>query len=350
MTGATGIVTDPGFLDHDPGRDHPENIGRMIAVDRAVSCLNGSLVPIQGYSIDLKDLEGIHSPEYIRKILASASRKFTALTRDTFASNGSCHAARMAAGSCRKAVESVLTGQVRNAFALVRPPGHHAEFSRPMGYCLFNNMALAASFALNHFHLNRLLIVDWDVHHGNGTQHIFEADPRVLFFSVHQSGHFPGTGHVTEAGRGRGEGYTVNVPLPAGCGNAEYEAVFHHLLVPVVESYLPEMILVSAGFDPHFLDPMGGMRVTPEGFAALTRILMSLADRICGGRLVLVLEGGYHAEALAESIAAVLRELTGQTISSVLKRDFRMESKAMQAVMNRCRHVLDPFWQCFSDG
>ena len=182
MTGATGIVTDPGFLDHDPGRDHPENIGRMIAVDRAVSCLNGSLVPIQGYSIDLKDLEGIHSPEYIRKILASASRKFTALTRDTFASNGSCHAARMAAGSCRKAVESVLTGQVRNAFALVRPPGHHAEFSRPMGYCLFNNMALAASFALNHFHLNRLLIVDWDVHHGNGTQHIFEADPRVLFF------------------------------------------------------------------------------------------------------------------------------------------------------------------------
>ncbi len=214
-----------------------------------------------------------------------------------------------------------------------------------MGYCLFNNVALAATFALDHFNVKRLLIVDWDVHHGNGTQHIFEADPRILFFSVHQSSLYPGTGNFTEVGRGPGEGFTINVPLPRDLGDAEYAAIFQHLLVPVAEAFLPELILVSAGFDPHLLDPLGAMRMSSKGFAVLTRCLMTLADRLCSGRLVLVLEGGYHPMSLAESVAAVLAELSNMTVSSVDAVAAQANSKRLSPVLTRCRHVHQSFWR-----
>lgn len=339
----TGILTDHRFSLHDPGEGCPENPGRMTELASTLSPLNG-MVHLDGFMADTAQLERVHSPAHVRRIAATADREHTALSSDTRASAGSYMAARLAVGACQSATEAVMSGKITNAFALVRPPGHHAEFSRAMGFCLFNNVALAASFALDHFNIKRLLIVDWDVHHGNGTQHIFEADPRVLFFSVHQASHYPGTGNFTEVGRGPGEGFTVNVPLPRNLGDAEYAAVFQHLLAPVAEAFLPELILVSAGFDSHKLDPMGGMRMSSGGFAVLTRCLMTLAKRLCSDRLVLVLEGGYHPASLAESLAAVLDELSNKAESSVDAVAAQADFKRLDPVLTRCRHVHQSFW------
>ncbi|MFZ3048247.1 MAG: histone deacetylase, partial [Desulfatirhabdiaceae bacterium] len=205
----TGILTDHRFHFHDPGEHSPENPGRMAELPLTLLSFAGLLVFPDVNPADQSQLERIHSPAYVRQIAATAGREYTALNGDTGASAGSYLAARLAVGACQSATEAVMSGRLANAFALIRPPGHHAEFSRAMGYCLFNNVALAAAFALDHFNIRRILIVDWDVHHGNGTQHLFEADPRILFFSVHQSPLYPGTGSFTEVGRGPGEGYTI---------------------------------------------------------------------------------------------------------------------------------------------
>ena len=222
----------------------------------------------------------------------------------------------MAAGGLFEAITGVVDGIVDNAFVLARPPGHHAEKSRAMGFCLFNNVALGAAFARKALGLKRVLIVDWDVHHGNGVQHIFEQDPSVFYFSIHQYPLFPGTGVFTETGRGPGEGYTINIPLSRGYGDGEYLLFFDKILWPVAQMFKPELILVSAGFDTHRKDPIGGMRMTANGFAALTRSLMELAETCCHGRLVMTLEGGYHLEALKQSVKAVLREMADQTYTS----------------------------------
>lgn len=343
----TGILTDHRFSLHSPGDDHPENPGRMVELHSALGSINDHLVALDGRLADPAQIERVHSPAHVRRIAATANRQRTVLVGDTGTSAGSYEAARLAVGACQAATEAVMSGSVTNAFALIRPPGHHAEFSRSMGYCLFNNVALAATFAMDYFHIKRILIVDWDVHHGNGTQHLFETDPRILFFSVHQSAHYPGTGSITEVGRGPGEGFTINVPLPAGQGDAEYAAVFEHLLVPVAKAFLPELILVSAGFDSHRLDPMGGMQMSTSGFAVLTRCLMTLADCLCSGRLALVLEGGYNPASLAQSVVAVLSELGGITVSAPDTLVARANYKRLDPVLTRCRHVHQSFWSCF---
>lgn len=317
----------------------------MAELHQALLSFNGHIVPLDVPLADPAQIERIHSPSHVRRIATTAGRVHTALSGDTCAVAGSYLAARLAVGACQSATEAVMSGKLTNAFALIRPPGHHAEFSRAMGYCLFNNVALAAAFALDHFHIRRLLIVDWDVHHGNGTQHLFEADPRILFFSVHQSSLYPGTGNFSEVGRGPGEGHTINVPLPKGLGDAEYAAVFQHLLVPVAHEFMPELILVSAGFDAHLLDPLGAMRMSSRGFAVLTRYLMTLADHLCSGRLVLVLEGGYHPVALAESIAAVLAELCGMSVSDADVLAAHADFKRIGPVLIRCLHVHQSFWR-----
>jgi acetoin utilization deacetylase AcuC-like enzyme len=342
----TGILTDHRFHFHDPGEHSPENPGRMAELPSTLLSFAGLLVFLEVNPADQAQLERIHSPAYVRQIAATAGREYTALNGDTGASAESYLAARLAVGACQSATEAVMSGRLANAFALIRPPGHHAEFSRAMGYCLFNNVALAAAFALDHFNIRRILIVDWDVHHGNGTQHLFEADPRILFFSVHQSPLYPGTGSFTEVGRGPGEGYTINVPMPKGLGDAEYAAVFQHLLVPVAEAFFPELILVSAGFDSHRLDPLGAMKMSSTGFAALTRCLMMLADRLCYGRLALVLEGGYHPASLAKCVGAVLAELSGVTISAVDSLSAQADFKRLNPVLTRCRQVHQSFWSC----
>jgi acetoin utilization deacetylase AcuC-like enzyme len=345
---ATGIVADSRYLLHLMPDGHPEHPKRLRTVLEKLAeetALNARLEPIQAELATEGDIVRLHRRGYFRQIAGTAGIERSALTADTFTSAESFTTACLAAGGFLAAITAVLEKRVQNAFALVRPPGHHAEASRAMGYCLFNNVALGAAFAREAFGLERILIVDWDVHHGNGTQHLFEADPAVLFFSTHQYPLFPGTGQFTETGRGRGEGYTVNLPMPKGYGDAEYSAIFRRLLVPLAEAYAPELILVSAGFDTHRDDPMAGMCMTDAGFAALTRILVDLAATCCADRLVMVLEGGYHPTAMADSIVAVLSEMAGLTYYEG-NLDLNANPRKLDYVLTRCLPVLRPFWPC----
>jgi acetoin utilization deacetylase AcuC-like enzyme/nucleotide-binding universal stress UspA family protein len=342
----TGIVMDKRFLDHITDEGHPEAPGRLKAVyDRLdAGGTMDHLIRIVPKPAAREDMLMVHSAEYLDKIAATAGKAHTALTPDTHASAESYPVALLAVGGIFEAIRQVHQGTVRNAFALIRPPGHHAEKSRALGYCLFNNVALGTKFAMNRLGLERILIVDWDVHHGNGTQHIFEGSRNVLFFSTHQYPHFPKTGYFTETGIGEGEGFTINIPLPKGYGDGEYITIFKRLLRPVAFQFNPDMILVSAGFDIHPRDPLGAMRVSPAGFAALTRCLMEMADICCEGRLVLALEGGYDRAAVAESVPAVLDELSDKTRTdpSILERS--ADPKKIRYILSRSIPVYQPFW------
>ncbi|HNQ02503.1 MAG TPA: histone deacetylase, partial [Syntrophales bacterium] len=243
----------------------------------------------------------------------------------------------------------IVKGDLRNAFAFVRPPGHHAEENRAAGFCIFNNVAIGAMHAIKVHGMRRVLIVDWDLHHGNGTQKSFYEDPRVVYFSTHQYPYYPGTGGLQETGRGDGQGFTVNVPLRSGPGNAEYLRIFRRVLQPVAFEYMPEIVLLSAGFDIYFRDPLGGMKVTPSGFGMLARVLMDIADACCGGRFAVVLEGGYHLGGLTEGIKSVLDEMCGAT--RVTEADLqRVESEADASVNRTIESVIGqikPYWKCF---
>jgi acetoin utilization deacetylase AcuC-like enzyme len=217
-------------------------------------------------------------------------------------SPGSLTAAYWAAGGALAAVDAIMNKQVEHVFCAVRPPGHHAEAGHAMGFCLFNNVAIAARYVQKKYGLTRVLIVDWDVHHGNGTQHSFEDDPSVLFFSTHQFPHYPGTGRESERGRGAGEGFTINVPMEAGEGDEEYRAVFRKSLLPAADAFKPEFVIVSAGFDAHKDDPLASMELTEEGYADLTGIVAGIAKRHAEGRILSSLEGGYHLTSLAASV------------------------------------------------
>jgi acetoin utilization deacetylase AcuC-like enzyme len=290
-----------------------------------------------------------HSIEYFRQAKQTDGVDHSALSADTHTSAGSYRAAILAAGGMIKAVETALSGDCSRIFCLQRPPGHHAERGRAMGFCIFNNVAVAAHYARKMLGLKRVLIVDWDVHHGNGTQHSFEDDPSVLFFSTHQFPHFPGTGLYTEAGIGKGEGFTINLALGRGYGDAEYAAIYEKILKKVAFEFGPEIVLVSAGFDVHKSDPLGGMKLTPEGFAAVARSVMNVADSCCGGKIVFTLEGGYNLKVLGASVKAVLREMTGQTVSDPEQTASMAKRKKVDYVLKRCLHVHRNFWKSLKD-
>jgi len=239
----------------------------------------------------------------------------------------------------------VHSGELNNAFALIRPPGHHAERAQAMGFCLFNNVAVAARYAQEHLGLHRILVVDWDLHHGNGTQHSFEEDPSILYFSSHQYPYYPGTGSLTEVGRGKGEGFTVNVPLSMGYGDREYLGIFERILRPVTIEFNPEIILVSAGFDIYMEDPLGGMRVTPTGFAGLTRSIMQMANECCGGKVVITLEGGYNLQGLRDSVKAVLKELAGLKETRIADLLARADQQALDHVIKQVKKVQGRYWK-----
>jgi len=304
----TGIVRDPIYLKHDMGVYHPECPQRLEVIYEMIDELRHELnladVPVRNAAIE--EIATNHDPRYVTHIAATSGCGTTYLDPDTSACAHSWEAARTAVGGLFNLMDWVVEGKVRNGFALVRPPGHHAESRRAMGFCLFNNVALAAKYALNRHGMQRVAIVDWDLHHGNGTQNSFYDDPRVLFISVHQYPHYPGTGGIREVGQGPGEGYTVNVPLVAGAGDYEYLGVFHNLVVPVLEEFRPELILVSAGFDAHHRDPLGGMSLTEEGYEEMLKVLMHLATVASQERLILTLEGGYNLEALRNSVERIL--------------------------------------------
>jgi acetoin utilization deacetylase AcuC-like enzyme len=252
----------------------------------------------------------VHTAAYLASLKQHApTTGRVPLDPDTSMSPGSLTAAYLAAGGALAAVDAIMTKQVEHVFCAVRPPGHHAEANRAMGFCLLNNVAIAVRYAQKKHGLSRVLIVDWDVHHGNGTQHSFEDDPSVLFFSTHQFPHYPGTGRESERGRGAGEGYTINVPMEAGEGDDEYRAIFRKVLVPAAEEFKPELVIISAGFDAHKDDPLASMGLTEAGYAELTGIVAGIAKTYAQGRILSSLEGGYNLTALAASVDAHVRGL-----------------------------------------
>ena len=307
-----GLIYDPIYLEHDTG-SHVENSQRLVAImshlGEAGLINQATTFPPRLASIE--ELEMVHAPEYISKIKIVAERGGGWLDPDTVMCPKSYDVALYAAGGLLTAVETVMKGEVDSAFALVRPPGHHATRNRAMGFCIFNNVAIAAKFALVNFNLERVLIADFDVHHGNGTQETFYADPKVLYFSTHQYPFYPGTGRIGETGTGEGEGTTVNFPMTAGWGDEEYLRAFNEVLVPVARRFQPQLILVSAGFDPHWADSLAMMQVSITGFAQMVTVLKKLADELCQGRLIFTLEGGYNLQVAASSVKATFDVLLG---------------------------------------
>jgi len=306
----TRLYADPIMLEHEPGPGHPERRARLetLLASFAKHAIPG-VDALPGRAATRSELLTVHAPTYLDALEQSAG-SFTRLDPDTAMSPQSWQAGLWAAGSCVAAVDAVATRQARNAFVWARPPGHHAETAEAMGFCLLNNVAIAAQAARARG-FSRILLLDWDVHHGNGTQHSFEERADVLFMSAHQYPFYPGTGAATEVGRGPGLGFTVNCGLPAGQTDADYGAVFRDLFLPVAEAYRPDFVLVSAGFDAHARDPLGEMAVSERGFAAMCTGLRRLAEKHCEGRLVLVLEGGYDLAGLEASCRACLEVLTG---------------------------------------
>lgn len=315
---STAIFRDELFLLHDPGFDHVERPDRLkVVYDQLDNPDIGKQFVFPTATPAAADILRLnHSQVHIDRIAQTAGRTFDALDQDTTTSAKSYEAACLAAGAVVEGTRMVVAGEVDNCFALVRPPGHHAEPDRAMGFCLFNNVAIAAHYALEKLGLSRVLIVDWDLHHGNGTQRSFEDSDQVLYFSTHQFPYYPGTGALAETGRGRGEGYTVNVPLIGGLGDEHYARIFNDILAPIARQYEPELILVSAGYDTAHNDPLGGMSLTSDGFAYLTRKVMELAAEVCDGRLLLTLEGGYNLQSLANGVLVGLVELLGRTTLS----------------------------------
>jgi acetoin utilization deacetylase AcuC-like enzyme len=339
--GQTAIVRDDLFVQHDPGSWHPESPARLQAVYRLLDSRSFPGVVVLDRREALRDeICLVHRTEHFDQVAETEGRAH-AFDADTHTSPASYRAALAACGGLLHLTEKVCAREVDNGFALVRPPGHHAERERAMGFCLFNNVAVAAAWALETKKASRVLIVDWDLHHGNGTQHSFYEDPRVLYFSTHQYPFYPGTGALGECGKGQGLGYNINVPLSWGHGDAEYMGIFKHVLVPVARAFRPDLILVSAGFDIYKGDPLGDMQVTTDGFAALTRVLDALAGELCGGKLVITLEGGYHVDGQAEAVGKILDVLTGVGEAG---RDLSLQRPPEPAIVGQVRKIQSEYW------
>ena len=309
MPDATLLISAEAMLLHEGASGHPERPDRL----RAILADLGAR-PIEGAEwaparpVDWSILERAHTPEYLERVERARDR-IELFDWDTMTSPGSVAAAELSAGAVIDAIDATLDGRASRAFALGRPPGHHAEADRAMGFCFFSNIAVGALHAIERHGLERVLILDWDVHHGNGTQHILESRADALFVSIHQHPLYPGTGWLTETGVDEGAGYTVNIPYPAGSADAEYLDAIDRLVTPLADAYQPQLVLVSAGFDAHAADPLGAMRVTDAGFGAMCARVRSIADRHADGRLVLALEGGYDLAGLASGVRACVEAM-----------------------------------------
>ncbi|HLJ34523.1 MAG TPA: histone deacetylase, partial [Ktedonobacteraceae bacterium] len=311
--------------EHLTPRMHPERPQRVEAAIKTIEALGWlereGLVQLAPRAASVDELASVHDRAYIRAVeemsrLVAAEeehggRRSRYFAPETYVSARSYEAALKAAGAPLTALDALMKGEIDNAFCLVRPPGHHALPDEAMGFCLFNNVAIAAQYAIEQHGLERVMIIDYDVHHGNGTQDIFYEDPQVLYFSIHQSPFYPGTGLSDELGEGAGLGTTINVPLPATTGFHIYDAVFRQVMAHAADRFDPQLILVSAGFDAHWNDPLGEMNISTAGFAKLNQFIIELAERLCNGRLVMVLEGGYDLDAVAGCVATCVNLLLG---------------------------------------
>lgn len=309
----TAYVYDPIYLEHDQP-SHPENARRLRRILQVLEDegMLERLTLLEPRPATPQELERVHAPALIERVRSVAQSGGGNLDPDTYASPRSFEAALMAAGGLVRGVEAVLAGEIANGFGLVRPPGHHATATRSMGFCLFNNVAVAARAALAGGQVERVFITDFDVHHGNGTQDAFADDPAVFYFSTHQYPYYPGTGLWNETGRGAGEGTLLNVPLPSGVGDAGYAHIFAELAWPLAERFRPDLILVSAGYDAHWSDPLAMMNLSLTGYAWLERELVHMAGQLCDGQIVFTLEGGYQLDVLAYGVLNAFYAMLGE--------------------------------------
>ena len=311
----TAFLFDDRFRHHDTGKSHPERAARLTVVINHLreQVWFEQLQSLQATPCDEAWLCRVHDIELVRRARRACADGLSQLdTPDVQLSRDSFDTALLAAGGLLRLVDKVVLGQTDNGFALVRPPGHHAEKNAALGFCIFNNIAIAARYLQQQHRLERILILDWDVHHGNGTQHTFEEDPTVYYISLHQYPHYPGTGAGSETGQGLGQGTTLNCPMMAGSGDAEYRTMFTDRILPEINAFRPEAVLISAGFDAHRADPLGAINLTCDSYGWMTNRLLEVADQYASGRLISVLEGGYNLKALAASATTHLASLLGE--------------------------------------
>lgn len=304
-----GILYDPIFMLHNPGPDHPESAVRLEAVMEAIDSSRVERIAIKAVPASQEELLLVHDKQYVDYILALEIRDSMQLDLDTAISEHSKEAALKAAGGVIESVRWILDERIKRAFCAVRPPGHHAESDRSMGFCIFNNVALGAAYAISQG-VDRVAVIDWDLHHGNGTQNAFYISDKVLYISTHQAPYYPGTGYENERGSGAGIGYNFNIPMPSGSSDADFRGAFDEIIIPELRNFIPEIIFISAGFDAHRDDPLGGLRLTTEFFGEMTRMLVDVANDHSNGRMISVLEGGYSPKALKECVALHIKELS----------------------------------------
>lgn len=327
---------------------HPEHAGRIRAVWRMLdqSGLTARMTNLStGAMASDEQILAVHTPDYLKLFQRLATLETTArIDADTYVTPTSTEIARLAAGAVLNAVDAVLSGTAQGALSAVRPPGHHAEPGRAMGFCLLNSIAIAARHAQKMYGVDKVLVVDYDVHHGNGTEAAFYEDPSVFFMSIHQGENsfggafYPGTGSIDEIGVGKGQGTNLNVPLPPGHGDDSYEALFKQIIIPTARRFKPELVLVSAGFDAHWLDPLAGTRLSLTGYASLTRMLIHLAQERCAGRIVFVMEGGYHLDVLSSGVANIARQLLGDAeVPDPFGPPTRSEPRDVNSIIARLR-------------
>ncbi len=346
MNVATGFVYHEDYLRHDTGGHHPENAERLISIMRNLEAqsLTEKLERILPARASQEQIEYVHTDSYVKNVEAICKAGGGMLDSDTPVCSATCDIAALAAGGLIKAVDEVMSesNELKHIFALVRPPGHHANSNRGRGFCIFNNVAIAAEYLKREYGAKRILIADWDVHHGNGTQEVFFSDPSVLYFSTHQYPYYPGTGWIDEVGNGEGQGFTVNVPLPIGTDDTGYLYALTTILVPIALEFRPDFVLVSAGFDAHVTDPLASMAVTSLGFGLFTDVIKEIATKSCGGRIVMTLEGGYNLDAIAESVLSVFNSLLSNTGEQ--KSDAISASRQVTKRVEEIKGVQREYW------
>ena len=338
MTSKIGLVYSEDYLKHDTG-NHPESSERLEAIlgHLKEKKVLEDLTFINPRKADLKEIEYLHNSSYIQEVRELCKRGGGFLDSDTPVSRDSFEVARLAAGGVFSAIDRVVD-DLDSTFCLIRPPGHHALKSKGMGFCVFNNIALGARYVQDKYHLKKVLIIDWDVHHGNGTHEAFWHDSSVLYFSVHQYPHYPGTGDIEEIGEGEGKGYTVNVPLPPECGDSDYIHIFKKVLLPMANEFKPDITFISAGFDAHQDDPLGGMSLSSQGYGALTSLVKESSKRI-----VSCLEGGYNLKALGESVLAHLASLGEFNLFPKERTDEKPNSQARE-IVKKIKEIHSNYW------
>jgi len=337
----TGYVLEKIYYEHVMSPDHPESPKRLAVIQKVLDNYDypEKLKKISARPATEEEVLLIHTKEYYNKIALTKGRKVY-LDPDTSTSEKSFEAALYAAGGVISLIDAVFDKDIENGFAFVRPPGHHAEKDKAMGFCLFNNVAIGAAYALKKYNLKRILILDFDLHHGNGTQQAFYNSDRVMYVSTHQYPDYPGTGSFEEIGEGKGLGYNLNFPLSAGKDDDFYNNVYTKIILPIAEQYKPELVLVSAGFDIYYQDPLGGMQVTEKGFAGLAQTILKISQECCQGRLILALEGGYSLEGIEKGIKNILSVITH---SQEPKFSWQTTSLFDQ-YLNNCRQHYQKFW------